>query len=339
MATAPKGAAAEPPNKPSANPAVLLNVPLFHATGLLAVLMISIVVGRKTVFMYKWEPEAALKLVEKEKITQFTGVPTMILEMLQHPNFSKYDTSSLEGVGGGGAPPPPQMVKDVGKKFKKASAGQGYGLSETSAFTTLIGGPAFVAKPTSCGRPVPGCTIEIWDLDSNQPLPEPESIGKVMIKGANVMKEYWRNPKATAEAITPTGYFDSGDIGKIDKDGYVYILDRAKQLLIRGGENIATAEVEAAVYNHDQVAECAVIGVDHPTLGEEVGVAIHPKPGGAPSITLESIRQACASLANFKKPTHVFIYHEPLPKGATGKILKRQIRIDVNKGSIPRPKL
>lgn len=309
---------------------ILLTVPLFHVTGLVVVLLLSLFTGRKVVMMFKWDARKALALIEQEKITQFTGVPTMSLELMQHPDFSKFDTSSLKAVSGGGAPPPPQMIKDVGKKFKKASAGQGYGLTETSAFTTINSAENYLLKPTSCGPPVPGCTVEIWDTETNLKLDKPESVGKVMIKGANIMKEYWKNKKATEEAITEDGYFDSGDIGKLDKDGYLYILDRAKQLVIRGGENISTAEVEAAVYNHQGVAECAVIGIDHPTLIEEVGVAVYPKSGQASNITLNTVRDACGNLANFKKPTVLFMYEKQLPRGATGKVLKKAIKVECN---------
>lgn len=312
----------------SRQPAVLLSVPLFHATGLHAIFLISLLVGRKIVLMYKWDPERALQLVEQEKVTTFTGVPTMVLEMMNCEAFSRYDTSTLESVGGGGAPPPPSMVRDVAKMFKKAQPSQGYGMTETNAVVCITAAEEYKQRPRSCGRAVPGCIVEVWHDEKEEALPVGEA-GRVMIKGANLMKEYWRDPEATAAAITASGFLDTGDIGKLDEEGYLYLLDRKKDIILRGGENISCATVEAAVYNNEHVSEAAVFGLPHPTLGEEVAVAILPKPGQTARVTLAAIRDTCSNLANYEQPAHVFLWDEQLPRGATGKILKREIRTAV----------
>ncbi|GBG32653.1 Acyl-coA synthetase, putative [Hondaea fermentalgiana] len=302
--------------------AILLNVPLFHATGLHAVCIISILACRKIVMMGKWEPERALQLVERERITNFTGVPTMVLDMMNHPNLSKYDTSSLEAIGGGGAAPPSSMVKDVGKNFKKASPNQGFGMTETNAVAALTDGDAYRAKPTSCGRAVPTVEIAVWD-DNDKPVPAGQK-GNVMIKGASVMKEYWGKPEATAETITRDGWLRTGDVGHLDEDGYLHLGGRTKEIIIRGGENISCVAVEDGVFQHPGVAECAAIPVPHPSLGEEVGIVVFPKNGA--KLTLEEIVAKCDDLAKFECPTHLYIWPEQLPRGATGKIVKREIR-------------
>lgn len=318
MSLKPKGGE-KPTNTPNS---ILLTVPLFHATGLHAIFLLSTIVGRKIVMQYKWDAERALQLIEREKVTHFTGVPTMVLELMQHKNFDMYDTSTLQQIGGGGAPPPPSMVHDVGKKFKRAAPTQGYGMTETNAVVTFNSGDAYVLRPTSCGQVVPFVQVEIWD-DNHSSL-GPEQVGRVMVKGANIMKGYYKNPKATRESITVDGFLDTGDIGKLSADNFLYILDRAKDMVIRGGENISCAEVEAAVYEVEAVAECAVIGVPHPTLQEEVAVAVYAKEGQ--EITLEQIQLACGNLAKFKRPVHLFKWPERLPRGATGKIVKKEIR-------------
>eukprot|EP00510_Aplanochytrium_minuta_P001209 CAMPEP_0184022648 /NCGR_PEP_ID=MMETSP0954-20121128/10754_1 /TAXON_ID=627963 /ORGANISM="Aplanochytrium sp, Strain PBS07" /LENGTH=608 /DNA_ID=CAMNT_0026305109 /DNA_START=60 /DNA_END=1886 /DNA_ORIENTATION=+ len=304
--------------------AVMLVVPLFHATGLHAVFLTSFLAARKIVMLYKWDPENALEMIEKERVSHFTGVPTMVMELMNCPNLKKYDTSSLRAIGGGGAPPPPTMVKNIGKTFKKASPTQGYGMTETNAVVCLTGGLAYEAKPKSCGKPVPIIDVQIWDENGNAvPRGTP---GNIMLRGPTMMKEYWRNDAATRKTMTRDGWLDTGDIGRLDEDGYLYIMDRAKDMIIRGGENISCADVEAAVYEHPGVQEAAVFGVPHPTLGEEVGVAILPKDSHKGKISLDELKEVCSSLAAFKRPAHLFIWEEQLPRGATGKILKRVIK-------------
>jgi len=292
--------------------AVLLTVPLFHATGMHVIFLQSFISGRKLVIMYKWDAGAALEIIEKEKITHFTGVPTMSIEMMNHPDLHKRDLSTLRSVGGGGAPTPRSAVKEMSKKFPKATLGQGYGLTEVNAVATLNTSENYISHPDSCGRAIPIVQIEIWKEGENHPdkrkLPT-STPGRVMIRGVTLMKEYWNKPKETAEVVTEDGWFDSGDIGRLDDEGFLYIMDRAKDLIIRGGENISCAEVEAAVYHDPAVAEAAVFGVPHPVLGEEVGVAIHFKNGK--SSTLQTIQSECANhIAKFKIPVHLYIYKE-----------------------------
>mmetsp|Transcript_9738 Transcript_9738/g.19104 ORF Transcript_9738/g.19104 Transcript_9738/m.19104 type:complete len:604 (+) Transcript_9738:114-1925(+) len=317
-----KGETFTPTEEDPKHLAVLLNVPLFHATGLHSVFFLSFLVTRKMVMMSKWVPERALELIEREKITNFTGVPTMVLDMMNHPNFKKYDTSSLESVGGGGAAPPSTMVKDVGSNFKKAAPIQGFGMTETNALTVLNDGTTYIERPTSCGRAVPGVQIAVWD-EKDQPVP-PGVRGNVMVKGAANLKEYWRKPEATADTITRDGWLRTGDIGTIDTEGFLHLGGRTKEIIIRGGENISCVAVEDGVYQHPGVAEVAAIPVPHPSLGEEVGIVIFPKNGARP--TLEEIRSKCQDLAKFEQPTHLYYWPEQLPRGATGKIVKLVIR-------------
>lgn len=314
--------AGAPATVSTAEPAVLLTVPLFHVTGLHAVCLLSIVACRKIVMVSKWDPEHALQLIESERITNFTGVPTMVLDMMRHPNFTKYDTSSLQSLIGGGSASPSTLVDDIDKHFKNASAGQGYGMTEMNAIGTLNGGLAYRAKRTSCGRAAPTIEIAVWD-DQNRPVP-PNVKGNVMFKAASLMKEYWQNPEATAKTVTADGWLDTGDIGHLDDDGFLHLGGRSKEIIIRGGENISCVSVEDAVHKHPNVAEVVAIPVPHPTLGEEVGVVVFPEHGG--KVTLEEIHQYCNDLAKFQRPTHLYIWPEQLPRGATGKIVKLEIR-------------
>ena len=312
---------------------ILLSVPLFHATGLHAVLMASAITGRKIVMMPdKWNPEVALELIERERVTAFTGVPTMVQSMLASPDLAKRDVSSLKALGSGGAPPPAGLAKAVSEKFKGASPGQGYGLTEVNALACTFTGQDYVKFPTACGRVVPGVEVQIWPEDKDDaPLP-PDTPGRVMIRGPTVMREYWGQPQATAKAISKSGWFDSGDIGIIRGDGgagpaLVEITGRAKDMIIRGGENIACRAVEEAVFAaFPDVAECAAFGVPHAMLGEHVGLAIVMKRGTA-APTLDGIRAKLKStLADFELPTGLVVFPDMLPRGATGKIVKKDIR-------------
>mmetsp|Transcript_8735 Transcript_8735/g.15287 ORF Transcript_8735/g.15287 Transcript_8735/m.15287 type:complete len:294 (-) Transcript_8735:92-973(-) len=272
--------------------------------------------------MSKWVPEEALQLIERERITNFIGVPTMVLDMMFHPNFKKYDTSSLEAAGGGGAAPPSTMVADIDRHFLKTNPVQGYGMTETNALTVLNDGETYKERTSSCGRPVPGVQVAIWD-NNHQPVP-PGVRGNVMIRGAGNLKEYWRKPEATTDTVTRDGWLHTGDIGTLDEEGFLHLGGRTKEIIIRGGENISCVVVENGAYLHPDVAEVAAIPVPHPTLGEEVGIVIYPKDGAQPS--LEDIRASCQHLAKFEQPTHLYYWPEQLPRGATGKIVKLEIR-------------
>lgn len=307
---------------PTYPPASILTVPLFHVTGCVPVMMGSFISGSKLVIMYKWDPERALQLIERERVTQFVGVPTMSWDMLEHPDFEKYDTSSLQAVGGGGAPAPPELVKRIEGNFSRGRPNIGYGMTETNAYGPGNSGDDYVKNPTSTGRVVPVVDVRVTDPAGNE-LPVGE-VGEIWFRGPHLIRGYWNNPEATAETIVD-GWLRSGDIGKVDDEGFVYVVDRAKDMVLRGGENIYSAEVEAAIYEHPDVHEAAVFGVPHERLGEEVAAAILPKPG----VTLDAAtiqKHVGERLAPFKVPSVIQIVGEPLPRNAAGKILKRELR-------------
>eukprot|EP00947_MAST-08B_sp_MAST-8B-sp1_P002478 g2478.t1 len=350
-ATAPTtGGAKTPPSPtppqppPSPQDAMLVPVPLFHATGSHAIFLASFLTGRKLVLMYKWDAATALRLVEAERVTSFTGVPTMSLELVSHPDFDKYDTSSLRSIGGGGAPPPKKLGSLVAAKTKgRAGSGQGYGLTETNAISVLASSEDTKSNPSSCGRPT--VLVELKVCDPDDPAARalaPGSVGELCLKSACNMKEYWGKAGKTEEAVTPDGWFRSGDIARVDEKSYVYILDRAKDLIIRGGENISCAEVESALYDHPAVAECAVFGLPDERLGEVVAAAVvvdekHKAGllsgggeggGGGGGGGGAALRAFCIErIAKFKAPALIFVWNDSqLPRGATGKIPKRTIK-------------
>lgn len=303
--------------------AMLMTVPLFHVTGCHSIMLPITAGGGKIVLMYKWDAERALELIERERVTGFTGVPTMAWELVESPSFATRDTSSLASVGGGGAPAPPELVRRVDRDFANASPSVGYGLTETSSVTTLNAGAFYLERPDSVGLAMPVVELKVVDpLGEEVPVGE---TGELWIKGPNVIKEYFGKPEATAAAITDGGWFHSGDVARVDDDGFVFIVDRLKDVVIRGGENIYCAEVEAALYEHPGVYECSVFGVPHDRLGEEVGAAVLAKPGA--TLDPDDLDAHCrARLAAFKVPAHWFVVDEPLPRNAAGKIPKREVR-------------
>ncbi len=307
---------------PSYPPCSILTVPLFHVTGCVPVMLGSLLSGSKLVIMYKWDPGRALELIERERVTQFVGVPTMSWDMLEHPDFATYDTSSLKAVGGGGAPAPPELVKRIDGNFAKGRPTIGYGMTETNAYGPGNSGDDYVSHPTSTGRVVPAVQMRVTDPDGNV-LPQGE-VGEIWFKGPHLIRGYWNNPEATAETIVD-GWLKTGDIGRVDDEGFVYLVDRAKDMVLRGGENVYCAEVEAALYEHPAVYEAAVFGVPHERLGEEVAAAILPKPGM--TIDVAELQAFVGErLAPFKVPTKIEIHAESLPRNAAGKILKRELR-------------
>lgn len=317
----PMAAAAEVEKAPQT--VMLVAVPLFHVTGSHCVMLPITATGGKLVLMYKWDAEQALELIEREKVSSFTGVPTMTMDMLASPSFANRDTSTLQTMGSGGAPNPPHMVAKVNDQLSNASATQGYGLSEVSGIATANGGLFYAEKPGSCGVPPRVGEVKVVD-DAGNDVAAGER-GELCLRGPHVFLEYHNMPDATAEVIDSNGWFHTGDIAIVDEDGFVSIVDRAKDIVIRGGENVGSAEVEAAVAQHPSVHECAVFGVPHERLGEEVAVAVTPLDGH----TIDSdelIAFAGELLAAFKVPSKVIIYNEPLPKNPNGKVLKRNLR-------------
>ncbi|MEU5882984.1 AMP-binding protein [Spirillospora sp. NPDC047279] len=300
----------------------LLSVPFFHATGCHSVLVTSALQGGTVVLMYKWDAERALALIEREKVTGFGGVPTMAWQVLTHPDFGKYDTSSLAGVSYGGAPAAPALVDTIRERLPDRVPGNGYGLTETSSVTTYNAGFNYLERPASVGPPVAVCDVKVVGPAGDE-LPAGE-VGELLIQGPNVIKGYWNKPEATAQAFTG-GWFHSGDLARLDDDGFVYIVDRAKDMLIRGGENVYCAEVEAALHEHPAVADCGVIGVPHQILGEEVGAVVVLRPGTA--LTPAELRAFLRDrIAAFKIPEHVWFRDGELPRNPGGKLLKTRLR-------------
>jgi long-chain acyl-CoA synthetase len=302
--------------------AMLLSVPLFHATGCHSILVPSLLAGNKIVLMHRWDPDRALELIQQERITSFGGVPTMAWQIVEHPRLAEFDTSTVENIGYGGAPAAPELVARLTAVFPKANSGNGYGLTETSSVTTQNSAEDYRNRPDSVGVAVPTCDLRVVDA-SGQDVPA-GGIGELWIRGPNIVKGYWNKPEATAEAITD-GWFHSGDIARIDDEGFVYILDRAKDMLIRGGENIYCVEVENALYSHPAVVDAAVIGIPHPVLGEEVGAIVQIKDGMQAS-EAELQAHAATQIAGFKVPVRIEIRRESLPRNANGKILKRELK-------------
>jgi long-chain acyl-CoA synthetase len=307
---------------PAAAPTFILIVPLFHVTGCVPVMLSCFASGLKLVMMYRWDAERALELIERERVTNFVGVPTQSWDLLESPRFAETDTSSLVSVGGGGAPAPPKLVQRVASSFRTGKPSIGYGMTETNAYGPGHSGTDYVDHPTSTGRGTPILDLAIRDSEGND-LPLGER-GEIWFKGPHLIRGYWGKPEATAETIVD-GWLRSGDLGRMDQQGFVYVEDRAKDMVLRAGENVYCAEVEAAIYEHPAVHEAAVFGVPHERLGEEVAAAVFPRAGHA--ITPDKVRAHVAErLAAFKVPTQVVIVDEPLPRNAAGKFLKRDLR-------------
>ena len=300
---------------------VLLTTPLFHVTANNVIAQTYTLLGGKLVFMYKWDAGEALKLVEREKITALSGVPVMSRELLSHPDFDRTDTSSLRSLGGGGAPVQPDLVKKIDSKAKVAPA-QGYGMTETCGLATGAMGAYLLDRPGSCGPASPIFEVRIVN-EAGEDVPVGER-GEVLMKSAQVIKGYLNRPDATAETIVD-GWLHSGDIGYLDQDGFLYIVDRAKDMVLRGGENITCSEVETVLFDHPGVAEAAVFSVPDEALGEEVGAAVFPA-GGA-RITAAELREFSREhLAAYKIPRYIWIVDAPLPRNASGKFLKKDLQ-------------
>ncbi len=324
LADAAAGASANGSTAPSGGgpPSFILVVPLFHVTGCVPVMLSCMIGGLKLVMMYKWQPERALQLIEREAVTNFVGVPTQNFDMLNSPEFDRYDTSSLRSVGGGGAPAPPELVQRISTTYAKAAPGIGYGMTETNAYGPQNSGPDYLSHPTSAGRTTPIMSVEVRD-PLGEPVPTGEA-GEIWFNGPNLIRGYWNRPDATAEVLVD-GWLRSGDVGRLDEDGFVYVEDRIKDMVLRGGENVYCAEVEAAFHTHPAVHEVAVFGVPHDRLGEEVAAVVMLRDGTA-ATQEELLEHVAAQLASFKVPSRLRISGEPLPRNAAGKFLKRDLR-------------
>ncbi len=318
----------EEPAAATTAPSFILIVPLFHVTGCVPVMLSCFVGGLKLVVMYKWDPLRALQLIERERVTNFVGVPTQSWDLLECPQFGDYDTSSLTNVGGGGAPAPPELVKRVENAFRVGRPQIGYGMTETNAYGPGNSGDDYVTHPTSTGRYVPILELEVRDPDGAAvPMGE---LGEIWFKGPHLIRGYWNKPEATAATIVD-GWLRSGDLGRVDEEGFVYVVDRVKDMVLRAGENVYCAEVEAAIYEHPDVYEAAVFGVPHERLGEEVATVVMVRPGA--SLTAEDLTAFLkVHIASYKVPTRIALRDEQLPRNASGKMLKRELRSVFSEG-------
>ncbi len=298
----------------------LLALPMFHAYGQSACMNVCVAVGCTVTLMARFDPVKAFEIIQRDKVTAFAGVPTMYFYLLNHPDRKKYDLSTLRNCTSGGAAIPVEVL-EAWKRETGVQILEGSGLSETSpvASFNVMFKPA---KPGSVGLPIWGTEMMVAD-EQGQPLPTGE-VGEIAIRGHNIMKGYLNRPEATAEVIR-NGWFFSGDIGRRDEDGYYYIVDRVKDMIIRGGFNVYPREIEEVLYTHPAVAEAAVIGIPDPAMGEEVKAVVALKPGA--TATAEEIKEFCRErIASNKYPRLIQIWPEPLPKNATGKILKRELK-------------
>jgi long-chain acyl-CoA synthetase len=302
----------------------LLVVPMFHVTGCSATLGPALNNGGKLVLMRKWDALEGMMLIERERVTNTGGVPTIAWQLIEHPQRADFDLSSIDGITYGGAPSAPELVRRIKEVWPKASAGNGWGMTETSATFTNNNSDDYVNRPDSCG-PAPAVgQLKIMTVEApHRELPVGE-VGELWARGPMVVKGYWNKPEATAQTFID-GWVKTGDLARVDEDGFCFIIDRAKDMLIRGGENIYCIEVENVLYDHPAVMDAALIGIPHRTLGEEPGAVVTLKPGALASE--QELRAFVADrLAAFKVPVRVAFWHETLPRNANGKIMKSELK-------------
>jgi len=312
----------ESDGNPPPTPRTLLSVPLFHVTGEVPVMLNSFVVGRCMVIMPKWDATEALRLIEKEKVTYFVGVPTMSLELMNHPERHRFDLSSLKDITAGGAPRPITHVERLKEEFPNAQPALGYGLTETNATGCANFWSSYAAKPASTGR-AQKPLVEVSILGAGDRLLPCGEVGEIGIRTAANIKGYFRNPEATEATISPDGWVRTGDVGYLDDDGYLFIVDRKKEIIIRGGENISAAEVEAECYACEAVAEVAVFGAPDERLGEVPVAVIYAKS----RLSEAELRQFLdGRIAKFKIPERFIFSEQALPRLGTGKIDRRALK-------------
>ncbi len=318
----PDSADGRPDGGEGLQPAVLLPVPLFHVTGCNCVLHPATVIGGKIVLMHRWDADVAVELVEREKVTIFTGVPTMSRELLLSPRWESAATSTLSPMGGGGPALQPDLAQKIHGALARGRPQTGYGLTETHGIISAVSSTYYLAKPESVGPTVP--VMEARCVDENGVDVAPGQLGELTVRGPNVIAGYLNRPHESADAIVD-GWFRTGDVAYIDDDGFIHIRDRLKDLVIRGGENIHCGEVEAAIYQHPGIAEAAVFGVPDERLGEVVGAAIVLTDDAI--LSEEELSGFLESrLAAYKRPAVVWFLDQPLPRNANGKFVKRELR-------------
>jgi long-chain acyl-CoA synthetase len=300
----------------------LMVIPLFHVTACSASLMGSMVAGNTTIFMRKWDTIEAMRIIERERVQVTGGVPTIAWQILEHPERDRFDLSSLELITYGGAPSAPELVRRIWEEFR-ALPGNGWGMTETMATVTAHIGEDYVNRPESAGPPVPVADLRIVAADGVTALPVGE-VGELWARGPQIVKGYWNNPQATAETFVD-GWVRTGDLARLDAEGFLTIVDRAKDMIIRGGENIYSIEVENVLYDHPAVIDAALVGIPHHSLGEEPAAVVQLAPGAT---TTEKELKAWVRerLAIFKTPVRVLFLDHPLPRNANGKILKKDLK-------------
>jgi acyl-CoA synthetase (AMP-forming)/AMP-acid ligase II len=311
----------ETPPEPSPRVGLLV-IPLFHVTACSASLMGSMVAGNTSIFMRKWDTVEAMEIIQRERVQVTGGVPTIAWQILEHPDRDKYDLSSLELITYGGAPSAPELVKRIWEEFG-ALPGNGWGMTETMATVTAHVGEDYLNRPDSAGPPVPVAYLKIVAPDGVTALPTGE-VGELWARGPQIVIGYWNKPEATAETFVD-GWVRTGDLAKLDEEGFLTLVDRAKDMIIRGGENIYSIEVENVLYQHPAVVDAALIGIPHHTLGEEPAAIVHLKPGA--KATEEELKAWVRDrLAIFKTPVKIVFLDHPLPRNANGKILKKDLK-------------
>ena len=317
-----RGEAIPAPDPAAPQKGMLLSVPFFHVTGCMAVLNGALASGTKIVLMRRWDVVRAMGLIERERCTAAGGVPTIAWQIIEHPERERFDLSSLENVNYGGAPASAELVRRITEVFPHSAPGIGWGMTETSATFTSHSAEEYVARPESGGPALPIGEMKVVD-GRGRSLPTGET-GELMVRGANVVRGYWNKPEATAQTFVD-GWLKTGDIARLDEEGFVYIVDRMKDMLIRGGENIYCIEVESALYDHPAVMDAALVGIAHRTLGEEPAAVVSLKPGAQAT---EAELQAFVGerLAAFKVPVRIVFCPDMLPRNANGKILKSTLR-------------
>ena len=309
---------------PAPTPKTMLTVvPLFHVTACSAGMMGAIASGSTLIFMRKWDAVRAMEIIEREKVQMTGGVPTVAWQLLEHPDRAKYDLSSLETIAYGGAPSAPELVKRIYTEFG-ALPGNGWGMTETMATVTGISAEDYLNRPTSAGLPVAVADLKIMDEAGEHELPTGE-VGELWARGPMIVKGYWNKPEATAATFV-NGWVRTGDLARLDEEGFLYVVDRAKDMIIRGGENIYSSEVENVLYAHPAVTDCALIGIPHRTLGEEPAAVVHLAPG-MEATEAELQAWVKARLAIFKTPVAIRFVKETLPRNANGKILKKDLKV------------
>ena len=300
----------------------LLVIPLFHVTALSASLMGAMVAGNTAIFMRKWDTLEAMRIIERERVQITGGVPTIAWQILEHPERGNFDLSSLEIISYGGAPSAPELVRRIWREFG-ALPGNGWGMTETMATVTSHVGEDYLNRPDSAGPPVPVSDLRIMAPDGSAELAAGE-VGELWARGPQMVKGYWNNPKATAETFIH-GWVRTGDLARVDAEGFLYVVDRAKDMIIRGGENIYSIEVENVLYAHPAVIDAALIGLPHHSLGEEPAAVVQLAPGTAAGE--EELKAWVRDrLAIFKTPVRIAFLDEPLPRNANGKILKGELK-------------